>query len=78
MIFWFQLQHRRVGWESQLRDRVEFNSNIIVRRATALAQAANTQSTGNLPANQAVIDLIAKAVNPKNLSQTDYLWMAYV
>lgn len=33
---------------------------------------------GALPANQTVIDLIARAVNPLNLAATDALWMPYL
>ena len=33
---------------------------------------------GTLPANQTVIDLISKAVNPINLAMMDALWQAYL
>lgn len=77
MVFWFSQQHRRVQWESLLRERVDQNSQIIMRRAVSLSQAVNQQSQ-SLPANQAIIDLISRAVNPLNLAQTDYLWMPYL
>ena len=60
--------------EGQLRETVQTNSELIVRRTLSLAQAP----TGTLPANQTVIDLIAKAVNPMNLASTDALWMPYL
>ena len=74
MIFWFTQQHRSVQ-EGQLRETVQHNSDLIVRRATSLAEppAAN-----NLPANQTIIDFIARAVNPMNLAQSDPLWMPYL
>ena len=59
---------------TQLRETVQTNSDMIVKRAVSLAQAP----PGNLPANQTVIDLIAKAVNPMNLALCDALWMPYV
>jgi transformation/transcription domain-associated protein len=75
MIFWFTSAHRSQQMlEGTLRDTVQANSEIIVKRTLSLAQAP----PGALPANQTVIDLIAKAVNPMNLAQTDALWMPYL
>ena len=75
MIFWFTSSHRTPQMvEGQLRETVQTNSELIVRRTLSLAQAP----TGTLPANQTVIDLIAKAVNPMNLASTDALWMPYL
>jgi transformation/transcription domain-associated protein len=74
MIFWFTSSHRVQMTENQLRESVQVNSEAIVKRAVSLAQSPQ----GNLPANQTVIDLIAKAVNPMNLAQCDALWMPYL
>jgi len=63
-----------VGWASSEREPVQANSEIIVKRTMSLASAPS----GALPANQTVIDLIAKAVNPMYLAQTDALWMPYL
>ncbi|ROT39320.1 transcription-associated protein [Sodiomyces alkalinus F11] len=72
MIYWFTSSHRVVQMtEQQLRESVQLNTDSIVKRAASLAQSP----TSNLPANQTVIDLIAKAVNPMNLAQCDALWM---
>jgi transformation/transcription domain-associated protein len=75
MIFWYTSSHRtgQMG-EGQLRETVQANSEIIVKRTLSLAQSP----AGALPANQTVIDLIAKAVNPMNLAATDALWMPYL
>ncbi|RDL36361.1 uncharacterized protein BP5553_05713 [Venustampulla echinocandica] len=75
MIFWFTSNHRsgHMG-EGQLRETVQNNSELIVKRALSLAQSP----AGALPANQTVIDLIAKAVNPMNLSQCEALFMPYL
>ena len=75
MIFWFTSSHRtqQMG-ENSLRETVQANSELIVKRTLSLAQSP----AGALPANQTVIDLIAKAVNPMNLAQTDALWMPYL
>ncbi|RMJ19860.1 hypothetical protein CDV36_000496 [Fusarium kuroshium] len=75
MLFWFTGSHRNgVITETQLRDSVQMNSDSIVKRAISLAHSP----VGNLPANQTVIDAIAKAVNPMNLAQCDALWMPYL
>ncbi|KUJ06740.1 uncharacterized protein LY89DRAFT_790380 [Mollisia scopiformis] len=76
MIFWFTSSHRGQATmpENQLRDTVQTNSDIIVKRTLSLAQSP----PGALPANQTVIDLIAKAVNPINLAQCDPLFMPYL
>ena len=73
MIFWFTQQHRSFQ-ENQLRETVQHNSDLIVRKATSLAEPP----TGPLPANQTVIDLISRAVNPMHLAQSDALWMPYL
>lgn len=75
MIWWFTNHHRTAHLtETQLRDTVQTNCDMIVKRAVSLAQCP----VGNLPACQTVIDLIAKAVNPMNLAQCDTLWMSYL
>lgn len=76
MLWWFS-QQRRVSADPQLLERVNANAGIIVRKAASLA-AATTQAHQNLPANQPVIDLISKSVNPMNLAMSDYLWMPYL
>ncbi|EEH23239.2 hypothetical protein PABG_05450 [Paracoccidioides brasiliensis Pb03] len=73
MIFWSGAQ-RGSTVETQLREMVQSNSDFIVNRAVSLASPPD----GNLPANQSVIDLISRAVNPQNLSQSDALWMPYL
>ncbi|KAF3932645.1 hypothetical protein ABW19_dt0201257 [Dactylella cylindrospora] len=74
MIFWVTQQHRGASGDQKIREKVDVNSTIIVRRTSALC----TNSQAMIPANQTVIDLISKAVNPANLAQTDHLWMAYL
>ncbi|KAI5780891.1 hypothetical protein EDC01DRAFT_259729 [Geopyxis carbonaria] len=74
MIFWFTQQHRSGLGEAQLREKVQMNSDMIIKKTMTLAQPGQ----GNLPANQTVIDLISKAANPMNLAQLDHLWMPYL
>ncbi|KAK3378249.1 hypothetical protein B0H63DRAFT_242073 [Podospora didyma] len=75
MMFWYTSSHRSLNLtENLLRDTVQANSEMIVKKAVSLAQAP----AGNLPAHQTVIDLIAKAVNPSQLALCDALWMPYL
>lgn len=74
MIFWFTQQHKTGPWETQLRDTVQTNSDMVVKRAVSLAKPPE----GTLPANQTVVDLIARAVDPKALGLCDALWMAWL
>ncbi|KAJ3577545.1 hypothetical protein NPX13_g3024 [Xylaria arbuscula] len=75
VIFWFTSSHRAIHLnETQLRETVQTNCDMVVKRALSLAQPP----LGNLPANQTVIDLIARAVNPMSLAQCDALWMPYL
>ncbi|KAI5305551.1 prephenate dehydratase [Ascosphaera pollenicola] len=60
--------------ENQLREFVQTNTDFVVNRAVSLASSPD----GTLPANQSVIDLISRAVNPHQLAQCDALWMAYI
>lgn len=74
MIFWFTQAHRSGLGEAQLREKVQLNSDMIIKKTASLAQPGQ----GNLPANQTVIDLVSKAANPMNLCQLDHLWMPYL
>jgi len=74
MIFWFTQSRSQNLQDSQLREKVQFSCDLIVKKTASLASSAQ----GVLPANQTVIDLISKASNPLNLCQTDYLWMPYL
>lgn len=74
MIFWFQQSHRAVMAENQLREIVQQSSDMVVKRAVSLARPPD----GNLPANQTILDLISRAVNPLSLAQCDMLWMGYL
>lgn len=76
VMFWFTSSHRMVHLnEGQLRDTVQTNCDLVVKRAMALA---TTDPEAKVPANQTVIDLISKAVNPINLAMMDALWQAYL
>ena len=72
VLFWFTQQHRSI--DGQLRERVQYNSDLIVKKSLALA----TSAPGPLPANQTIIDTISQAVDPMRLAQSDALWMPYL
>lgn len=71
---WFTSQHRPLPAET-LRETVQQNSELVVKRATSIGLLP---TTGVLPANQTVVDLVAKCVNPNNLAVCDPLWMPYL
>ncbi|KAF2090684.1 hypothetical protein K490DRAFT_53653 [Saccharata proteae CBS 121410] len=77
MVHWHTTQHRSNSnvQEGALQESVQNNSDMIVKRAKSLAEVP---SSGNLPANQTVVDLVAHAVNPTKLCMTDPLWMPYL
>ena len=72
VMFW-ATQHR-ASIEGQLRERVQVNSETIVKKALALARTAQ----GTLPAHQTIIDTISASVDPMRLAQADALWMPYL
>jgi transformation/transcription domain-associated protein len=74
---WYTSQKRPVDQDgtNSLRDAVQQNSDLIVKRTTSIG---SLPGSANLPANQTVVDLVAIAVNPVKLCQTDPLWMAYL
>ena len=74
MVFWFTQQHKTVLAEGLLRDTTVQNCESVVKKAVSLARPPD----GVLPANQTVVDLVAKAVNPAALAMTDALWMGYL
>lgn len=89
MIFWYTSSHRSASLdESTLRESVELNSGIVVKRALSFARTPIESTAGGamaingpggaVPANQTVVDFIARATNPVNLSTMDALWMAYL
>ncbi|KAJ3224028.1 hypothetical protein HK099_000354 [Clydaea vesicula] len=64
--------------ESQIKDLVSANVDILTRKAQALACTAEREKFDkecNIPANQTILDLISQAVNPLKLSQMDLAYM---
>lgn len=59
--------------ETQMREIVRINVELIVKKVHSMCQVP---SGANI-CTQNVLDLIAQAVNPRNLAAADTLWMAY-
>jgi transformation/transcription domain-associated protein len=74
MTFWFTQQKQNNSDATVLRRETSANCELVVKKAVSLARPPE----GNLPANQTVVDAVARAVNPQYLSQTDALWMGYL
>jgi len=75
VIYWFSTQRQSQGLDGALREAVAHNSDMVRKRAASLA---NAPEAANLPAFQTVVDLVATASNPKHLSSTEALWMAWL
>lgn len=75
MTFWYTSSHRQSLQQNELRENVQRNADNVVNRALALAREPGAN---NLPANQSVVDFVAKATNPEKLSQMDLLWMPWL
>lgn len=74
MIFWFTQQHKGGADATPLKETTTANCELVVKKAVSLAKPPD----GNIPANQTVVDLVARAVNPQLLAGTDALWMGYL
>ncbi|KAF1346069.1 hypothetical protein BDV97DRAFT_424127 [Delphinella strobiligena] len=75
MNFWSLQQHKNPSKDGELRETVQRNADSIVNKAILLAREP---LANNLPASQSVLDLVAKATEPRNLCATDPLWMAWL
>lgn len=73
--WWYGQQHRATAKDGELRDQVQRNADAIVNKAVVMAKEP---SAGNLPASQSVLDLVARATEPRNLASCDPLWMAWL
>lgn len=73
---WYAQRMRGLNVEApNLKEIVTVNVEYLIKR---IQQLANNDSAGTTVCSQSVINLIAHAVNPRNLASTDTLWMAYL
>ncbi|KAF2153530.1 hypothetical protein K461DRAFT_321169 [Myriangium duriaei CBS 260.36] len=75
MSFWYTQQHRSTIKDGELRENVQRNTDAIVNKAVAIA---GEPRAGNLPASQSVLDLVARASEPRNLGAAEGLWMGWL
>ncbi|KAK5166740.1 transcription-associated protein 1 [Saxophila tyrrhenica] len=75
MTFWYTSSHRQNIKETELRENVQRNAEVVVNKALGLT---GDPSASGLPANQPVVDLVSKATNPSNLCQMDLQWMPWL
>ncbi|KAL1304180.1 hypothetical protein AAFC00_000604 [Neodothiora populina] len=75
MNYWSLQQHKQPSKNGELRETVQRNAESIVNKAILLAREP---LANNLPASQSVLDLVARATEPRNLCATDPLWMAWL
>ncbi|KAF2743549.1 hypothetical protein M011DRAFT_471297 [Sporormia fimetaria CBS 119925] len=73
LLQWYQGQRKETTTE-QLREGVALNSDLIVKRVSALA---GLPTSNNLPSCQTVLDGVSTATDPRKLSSVDPLWMPY-
>ena len=74
IILWSTANKRPAPNRDELREFVQNNGDMVLKRAQVLAKAPG----GDLPANQSVIDLIGKCGDPKRLCQMELGWMSYL
>ncbi|ORY29461.1 hypothetical protein BCR33DRAFT_724710 [Rhizoclosmatium globosum] len=75
----FQSSSRKPAFQdNQLRDYVNLNCDLLVKRTNALACKAEREKgvESGHPANQTILDLISQAGNPLKLAQMDATFMA--
>ena len=64
---------RSLPQDSQLREIVRMNVDLVIKRVLTMGHPSNNQAV----TTQNILDLISQAVNPRNLAAADTLWMAY-
>ncbi|KAJ3326459.1 hypothetical protein HDU76_012906 [Blyttiomyces sp. JEL0837] len=78
LITWQNVSRKPALQEQQLRDLVNQNSDLVIKRSQALSCKAEREKgveTGH-PVNQTILDLISQAGNPLKLAQMDPTFLA--
>lgn len=73
IISWYSNLQRPIIENPQLRDMVQTNVDLIVRRVTQMGHISSTPSV----TTQFVLDCISASVNPRNLAKTDVSFMPW-
>ncbi|KAJ1556369.1 hypothetical protein HK405_013845 [Cladochytrium tenue] len=72
------LSKKPANQEMQIRELVNQNSDLVIKRAQALSCKAEREqgAEGGQPCNQTILDLISHAGNPLKLAQMDPTFLA--
>ncbi|EPY54227.1 SAGA complex phosphatidylinositol kinase-like protein Tra1 [Schizosaccharomyces cryophilus OY26] len=72
--WWLNQHNKHQSSDFDFREKVNSNTDLIVRRVASLSQVA----FGNLPVNQTAIDYLTQASSAKVLAQMDVLWAPWI
>lgn len=73
IISWYSNMHRPVVENPQLREMIQSNVELIIKRVSQLGHLSSTPTV----TTQFVLDCISAAVNPRNLAGTNISYMAW-
>lgn len=73
IISWYSNLHRPVVENPQLREMVQTNVDLIIRKVAQLSHISSTPAV----TTQFILDCISSAANPRNLAKTDVTYMPW-
>lgn len=73
IISWYSNLHRPIIENPQLRDMVQTNVDLIIRRVAQMGHVSSTPTV----ITQFILDCISASVNPRNLAKTDISFMPW-
>ncbi|CCH58153.1 hypothetical protein TBLA_0A03540 [Henningerozyma blattae CBS 6284] len=73
IISWFSNLHRPIIENPQLREMVQINVDLIIRKVMQLGHLSSTPAV----TTQFILDCISSAVNPRNLAKTDVTYIPW-
>lgn len=73
VISWYSNLHRPIAENPQLREMVQKNVDLIIRRIAQLGHLSSTPAV----TTQFILDCISSAVNPRNLAKTDLNYLPW-
>ncbi|CAB4253773.1 histone acetyltransferase TRA1 [Maudiozyma barnettii] len=73
IISWYSNMHRPIVENPQLREMIQSNVDLIIKRVSQLGHLSSTPTV----TTQFVLDCISAAVNPRNLAGTNISYMAW-
>lgn len=73
VISWFSNLHRPIAENPQLREMVQTNVDLIIRKVAQLGHLSSTPAV----TTQFILDCISSAVNPRNLAKTELNYLPW-